>query len=163
GLLFLTDLRGHDVVLGKLAATSVVSFFAVLAILPVLGLPLLMGGVTLGEFWRLVLVLLATLLLSLSIGMLISAVTREARQAMAGILPAIYWLRLTLTRSPPPAGIMLASPIHTFMAAFASSYGTRNGPEQFWMSLVLVLCLALACLLVAALLLPHTWQERVPR
>ena len=173
GLLFLTDLRGHDVVLGKLAATSVVSFFAVLAILPVLGLPLLMGGVTLGEFWRLVLVLLATLLLSLSIGMLISAVTREARQAMAGtflvlvalagILPAIYWLRLTLTRSPPPAGIMLASPIHTFMAAFASSYGTRNGPEQFWMSLVLVLCLAPACLLVAALLLPHTWQERVPR
>src|SRR5213083_652756 len=36
GLLFLTDLRGYDVVLGKLAATSVLSFFAVLAILPVL-------------------------------------------------------------------------------------------------------------------------------
>src|SRR6266581_7627107 len=83
GLLFLTDLHGYDVVLGKLAATSVLSFFAVLAILPVLGLPLLMGGVTLGEFWRMILVLIVTLFLSLALGLLVSALSHEARQAMA--------------------------------------------------------------------------------
>ena len=52
GLLFLTDLKGYDVVLGKLAATSVNCFYGLLAIFPVLAVPLLMGGITSGEFWR---------------------------------------------------------------------------------------------------------------
>jgi len=172
GLLFLTDLRGYDVVLGKLAATSVLSAFAVLAILPVLGLPLLMGGVTFGEFCRLVLALLVTLLLSLSIGIFISSLTREARQAMAatffslfllaGILPTVYWLRVILTRSVVASGLMFASPIHVFTAAFAPNYGTRNGPAQFWLSWIFIFCLALTCLLLAVAILPHTWQEKPP-
>src|SRR5438874_11956387 len=58
GLLFLTDLKGYDVVLGKLAATSLNGFFCLVAIFPVLAVPLLMGGITSGEFWRMVLVLL---------------------------------------------------------------------------------------------------------
>src|SRR4051812_12692098 len=45
GLLFLTDLKGYDVVLGKLAANSLHAFFGLLAIFPVLGLSLLLGGV----------------------------------------------------------------------------------------------------------------------
>ena len=50
GLLFLTDLKGYDVVFGKLIATSLNGFYALLAIFPVLALPLVMGGVT---FWEL--------------------------------------------------------------------------------------------------------------
>ena len=34
GLLFLTDLKGYDVVLGKLAATSMGGFFGLMAIFP---------------------------------------------------------------------------------------------------------------------------------
>src|SRR5689334_8341494 len=60
GLLFLTDLKGYDVVLGKLAATSLDAFFWLLAVFPILGLPLLIGGVSGAEFWRLALVLTAT-------------------------------------------------------------------------------------------------------
>src|SRR5215468_7991158 len=56
GLLFLTDLKGYDIVLGKLVATSVSAFFGLLAIFPVLAIPLLMGGVTLAEFGRMALV-----------------------------------------------------------------------------------------------------------
>ena len=52
GLLFLTDLRGYDVVFGKLVANSLAVFYGVLAVLPVLAIPLLMGGVTVGEFGR---------------------------------------------------------------------------------------------------------------
>src|SRR3974377_2058980 len=44
GLLFLTDLKGYDVVLGKLVATSLNGSYAVLAVLPILALPLLLGG-----------------------------------------------------------------------------------------------------------------------
>src|SRR6266581_1518256 len=49
GLLFLTDLKGYDVVFGKLAATSFRALYGLLALLPVLAVPLLLGGVTNSE------------------------------------------------------------------------------------------------------------------
>src|SRR5579884_1781379 len=52
GLLFLTDLKGYDVVLGKLFSMSLQSFYALLAGMTVLALPLMMGGVTGNEYWR---------------------------------------------------------------------------------------------------------------
>src|SRR5579872_3925518 len=57
GLLFLTDLKGYDVVGGKLVATSLNAFYGLLALFPVLAIPLLMGGITSGAFWRMALVL----------------------------------------------------------------------------------------------------------
>src|SRR5882757_986276 len=103
GLLFLTELKGYDVVFGKLVATSLHSVYGLLAVLPLLALPLLMGGVTSGEFWRVTSVLLLTLHLTLSIGMVVSALTRETRQAMSatlliivflsGILPLCWWIQ----------------------------------------------------------------------
>src|SRR4030095_2260387 len=84
GLLFLTDLKSHDIVFGKLAATSVHSLYGLLAIFPVMALPLLLGGVTGAEFGRVLLVLLTTLFLSLALGMMISTISREARSAIGG-------------------------------------------------------------------------------
>ena len=46
GLLFLTDLRGYDVALGKFCASCIPSYLGLLAILPVLAIPVLMGGGT---------------------------------------------------------------------------------------------------------------------
>src|SRR5579859_6179003 len=43
GLLFLTDLKGYDIVLGKLAAGSLSSFYSVASVLPMLAIPLLLG------------------------------------------------------------------------------------------------------------------------
>src|ERR1051325_4219343 len=56
GLLFLTDLKGYDVVLGKLVATSIHSFYGLLAVLPMVAIPLLMGGIAAAEFVRMALV-----------------------------------------------------------------------------------------------------------
>lgn len=61
GLLFLTDLKGHDVVLGKFMAMSLNAFYGLLAAFPVLALPLLLGGVTGAEFWRVALALVNAL------------------------------------------------------------------------------------------------------
>ena len=77
GLLFLTDLRGYDVVVGKLFANSLNAFYGVLAVVPVLGVPLLMGGVTVGEFGRVALVLVNTLFFSLCVGMFASAISKS--------------------------------------------------------------------------------------
>src|SRR5689334_4054547 len=43
GLLFLPDLKGFDIVLGTLAATSLNSFYGMLAVFPVLAISLLAG------------------------------------------------------------------------------------------------------------------------
>ncbi len=90
GLLFLTDLRGYDVVLGKMFSGSLRSFYGVLAVLPVLALPLLMGGVTNGQFLRTVGVLLVVLIFSLSCGICFSAICRRTGQS-------IFWALLLLT------------------------------------------------------------------
>ena len=82
GLLFLTDLKGYDIVLGKLVATSLNAFYGVLALFPVMAIPLLVGGVTLAEFWRVVLVSMNMLFFSLAVGMFCSAISRDERRAM---------------------------------------------------------------------------------
>src|SRR3989454_10230113 len=56
GLLFLTDLKGYDVVLGKLLARSLNAGYGLIAMFPVLATTLTMGGVTASEFWRMALV-----------------------------------------------------------------------------------------------------------
>src|ERR1041384_1601852 len=86
GLLFLTDLNGYDIVLGKLFATSLNVFYGLIAIFPILALSLLFGGVTGTEFWRMVLVLLNTLFFSLTCGLFISALCREPNQTIAWTL-----------------------------------------------------------------------------
>src|SRR5580700_7643210 len=113
GLLFLTDLKGYDVVLGKMVATSIAGFYALVAIFPVLAIPLLAGGMTNGEFWRMVLVLVNSFFFSLAIGIFASAISREYRTAMAvnfllalflvGAAPAcaLWWLA-TRNRFVPP-------------------------------------------------------------
>ena len=47
-------------------------------------IPLVIGGVTVGEFWRLVLVLLNTLFFSLTAGLVVSASSRDERRAWSG-------------------------------------------------------------------------------
>ena len=86
GLLFLTDLRSLDIVLGKLAATSLKAFAGLIAIFPVLGIPLLLGSVAVEEFWRVVLVLFNTLLLSLAAGIFISSISLRAGRAAGATL-----------------------------------------------------------------------------
>src|SRR5688572_22343582 len=58
GLLFLTDLKGYDVAFGKLAANSLQAIYNLLAIFPVLSIPLLLGGLAGAEVFRMTLVLL---------------------------------------------------------------------------------------------------------
>src|SRR5213076_2023125 len=74
GLLFLTDLRGHDIILGKLLATSLQGICALLAIFPILAMTLLMGGVTGVQFWKTVLALLNALWISIAAGLFVSAI-----------------------------------------------------------------------------------------
>jgi hypothetical protein len=171
GLLFLTDLKGYDVVLGKLAAASLHALYGLAAVLPVLGLTVLMGGVTGGEFGRLAAVLISTLFLSLSVGMFASAVLRETRQAMSaalfimvgltGLLPALWWMQRIFTTKPMAEWFCLwPSPAFAYRAAFDVVYGTSTGAAGFWASLSTILFVAAGALVAASAILPRIWQEK---
>jgi hypothetical protein len=123
GLLFLTELRGYDIVLGKLAATSLRAVYGVIALIPVLSLPVLVGGVSGGQVARLVFTLLVTMLASLSIGMMASVISRDFRGALgASMITAVIlafgldgagwvWHRAT---GKPAEAIRLWSPLAAF-------------------------------------------------
>jgi len=66
GLLFLADLRGYDVALGKLLATSLRAFYALLAVLPIMAITLFMGGVTIEQYWKCCFALVNALFVSLA-------------------------------------------------------------------------------------------------
>src|SRR3989454_7224685 len=125
GLLFLTDLRSFDVVLGKCVATSVAGFYGLLAVLPALGIPLLLGGVTPGEYGRVALAVVNAILFSLTAGMFVSAISRDQTKAilaslilvltLSGLLPGLMVLLFSgflgsgVSGYPPAA---LASPVY---------------------------------------------------
>jgi len=132
GFLFLTDLKGYDVVFGKLLATSLSGFYALVAILPSIGVPLLSGGVTAGEFWRGVLVLVVTLFFSLSTGMLVSSASRDERRAWAAgiaIIMVVTVLPPVLRWVPfiPFQSLSWASPTVAFWTVAEGRYNAQPG------------------------------------
>jgi ABC-type Na+ efflux pump permease subunit len=167
GLLFLTDLKGYDVVLGKLVATSARGVSGLLAIVPVLALPLLMGGVSYGECGRMVLVLLAAMFLSLATGLLASALSRHARRAMT----LTFLLLLALHVGLPLLGTMTARTQAVAggwitMPSLASAYARvsdalyRLEPGHYWASVGTMFGLACLFLTGASVVVRHAWQDR---
>ena len=169
GLLFLTDLKGYDVVFGKLVATSLNGFYAVLAVVPILALPLLLGGVTPGEFGRMALVVVNTLFFSLALGMWASAMSRSPRKAMAMTLAAhsaLYGrfagLRGMAVNGGQGAasgdGWLLPSAGFSYYLAFDVPYTTHA--REFWWSVAVIHGLGWVFLVLASVIAPRAWQER---
>jgi ABC-2 family transporter protein len=164
GLLFLTDLRGYDVVLGKLLTQSLRAFYGLLAAFPIMGLALLAGGVTGGEFSRSILVICNTLFFSLSLGMLVSSLSRDSTKAMNATLLFL----ILILGGLPFADLALAGFDHLkFKAIFTlASPGylfTNTGGYRFneyWICLILQNALAWGFLVLASLRTPRSWQEK---
>ncbi len=169
GLLFLTDLKGYDVVLGKLVSNSVRAFYSLLAILPMLALPLLIGGVAPAEFGRMAVVAVNALFFSLALGICVSAMSRSGQRAVlatlglvlviAGALPAIAALLAYFGKAPqPPLGLLLPSPGFGYYMAFDANYKTN--PNAFWISMAIVHGLGWLALALASVVAPRSWQDR---
>jgi ABC-type Na+ efflux pump permease subunit len=172
GLLFLTDLKGYDVVLGKLVATSLNGFYAVLAVVPVLALPLLLGGVAPDEFGRMAVVTINTLFFSLALGMCVSALSRSARKAMAGtfllillftaIMPACgAWLALLGKTPQVGKAWLMPSAGFSYYGAFDANY--KLAPADFWWSVAVIHGLGWIALVLATTIAPRAWQDRPSR
>ena len=167
GLLFLTDLRGYDVVLGKLAATSLNAIYRLMAVFPLLTVPLLLGGLRLVEVARMAAVLANTLFFSLAAGMLASVLSKEERRATAAAFflvvgftagPAILGWLVWDKSSPFPLGWLLTSGIYPAVLAEEGSY--KLHPTHFWIALASTQVVGWIFLIVASLLVTHVWQDR---
>lgn len=164
GLLFLTDLRGYDVVFGKLISHSTQAFYGLLAAFPILGLSLLIGGVSGSEFGRTALVICNTLFLSLSLGLLVSSFSRDAMKALNGTLLLILILAggmlladMAVARWDSAKFIprfSLASP--AYLLSMTSAYTAKD----WWPYLGLQHSLGWLFLLLSSVCIPRAWQER---
>jgi ABC-type transport system involved in multi-copper enzyme maturation permease subunit len=176
GLLFLTDLRGLDVVLGKLAASSLNVFLVVFATLPMLALSLIYGGVTPAQVVAGALTILNALLFALAAGMLGSALFRK-QQNSAGfglflvlVFTMVYPIGALiytenalpeLTRTEREAWydtLVLASPTRNAIAV--QTWGTKFAWGRFAVSGLVVQGLSWGMLLLAGRIVPHRWQDR---
>ena len=181
GLLFLTDLKGYDIVLGKLAASSLTGVYGLIAIFPLLGVPLLLGGVAPAEFGRVVLVCVNNLFLSLALGMFCSAICKDERKSIgltlliillvtAGWPGLIGWIASEIPRGNllhelfhEHAYVLLSpSPGFACFAAFDLSYKNVLGAHQHWfyISLVFTHLMGWALLVLTMGILPRVWQDK---
>jgi ABC-type transport system involved in multi-copper enzyme maturation permease subunit len=168
GLLFLTDLKGHDVVLGKFIARSLNAFYGLLALLPIAAISLLLGGLTGGEFWRMALALINLLFVSLAVGICISSLVRQSRAATGGTLLAVILLFAIL---PLIASLLSAvhfpnafiyatyiSPFHPYHWSHDLVYATHS--TMFWETLVASHLFGWSLLGFTSWTLPRIWQEK---
>jgi len=170
GLLFLTDLEGYDIVGGKLAATALPALYGSMACVPLLAYSWLLGGVTAGEFWRVTIAIIATLLFSLSIGLLISAFSREARSAMGltlltlgavtGLFPFLGLQAAAISKTSAFQFLSSPSPVCLYSSAFDSSYSSTGGALRFWTSLITILICMSAAMAISAWHVADAWQQK---
>lgn len=172
GLLFLTDLQGYDVVLGKFVAASVHSFFALVATLPVLAMPMMLGGVTVGQFWRTTIALLVTLFLSLATGALWSSFARDTRQAVVGTLLTIVgllgatflteWMVRKGTRRAHP-WMLAPSPMQAYRLGITDIRTAPGAAGEFRQSVRTQLGLGVGALVAASIVLGRSWRSQLER
>lgn len=170
GLMFLTDLNGFDIVLGKLAANGVEGLYVLCAALPVLCLPALMGGVTGSQLWQMGLVILNSMFFALCAGLFVSSISRSTRMAVLGTLTLVGFLTLgilglealwhELTDQPYPEPVFARiGPLIGLIAAFAPP-GMPDASVFYWQSVISTHVLAWGFLLAAARIVPHVWQDK---
>ena len=170
GLLFLTDLAGYDVVLGKLVANSLNAFYTMASLVPLLAVPLILGGLTPGDFVRMALVAADALFFSLAAGVFVSSICRSSSKSvgltfllvllMTAILPAcgaFITYHGNRSGSVPPI-FLLPSAFYAYALASYQSY--QLWAARFWESLLVINALGWACLVAASEITPRVWQDR---
>lgn len=175
GLLFLTDLKGYDVVLGKFVSLSIASFYGIFAVVPALALAFMMGGISLQQFLMMAGCLVNTLFFSLAVGIFVSTFCNQERAAMSGAL-AIIFLSCVLPYASAAAhtydnldvwevmlpGFLLTSPVFAFNTANDAGLA-RILFEEFLSSLAFLHLAGWLCLVIASACIAERAHEQAPR
>jgi ABC-type transport system involved in multi-copper enzyme maturation permease subunit len=186
GLLFLTPLKGTDIVVAKGLAHGLRAVTLGLAVLPVLTIPFLLGGVSWSEAVVSVVLNANAMCWALAAGLLASAWSKAWLRALllAAILTVafffafaagtgwILWLTLGTGRLPwfqsdgdyhaVPAGLMY---IANSRELWSSYIGSLSVSQTFWILGQVTVCSLLvlvAAVLAAGARIRRSWQEEPP-
>lgn len=166
GLLFLTDLKGYDVVLGKFSAVALNTFYWLFSLIPVLAMPLLIGGVTFSEVARVSVSLFNLLFFTMALGTWASvrSVAAYRSLSLAGSFLVLFciviplWFRFSGAGGNSFSSYCIAcSPVIAMNYSSESLFATHA--NVFWYSLVSTHLIAWLCLLIAIFKIPHVWQQ----
>jgi ABC-type Na+ efflux pump permease subunit len=168
GLLFLTPLNGRDVILGKLISGLSLFVTGAFATLPILTLPLLLGGIQFIQCFHLLLSLLNTMLLSAAAGLFTSSICvkkqKSAPLAAMIVLAFCGFIPLVVLGLRKTSQLELAYTLQFFTPLFAQQLasGGMIGLEigYYWTSLALVFSISLALLAAASFITPRSWQQK---
>ena len=162
GLLLLTPLRPLEVLFGKLFTCISQYLLCLAAILPVLALPLLGGGVEGSAVVRHFIGILAVSLLGMSVGLFASVLFRRAGASaslsfatmlLLFLVPFLGAILLDAYRNS--SGFLWMGPLH--LAFHDTGLPARYG--SWSLSLTIVLGLGLGFLLPATVLFPRLWHR----
>ena len=170
GLLFLTNLKGHDIVAGKISTHAITTASGLLAALPVFFLPLLAGGVTWAETIRVLIAIGVSFVFALSLGVWISARSRDARNAVMATLTVMSLIMVAPLLSllvieelfpgrPSPLGFPQLSPGMLLYFARDDWYARPNARQAYWISLGIFAVASMIFTALASGLLPKVWQS----
>ncbi len=167
GLLFLSELKGYDIVLGKFMALALNAFYCLLALVPAAALSFLLGGITGGQLWRTALALSNILFFSLATGMLVSAYGRDSHRTLGntlallllilGGLPAVTFFGNRVYYSSFWRILGSLSPLYPFWHLGEGDYLAHA--SAFWTALLGSATVACLFLALAGWTLPRCWLE----
>ena len=168
GLLFLTNLNSPEIIAGKLCSSALASVYGLLAVFPMLGLPMLMGGITFDCFAKTLVALLNGILFALAAGFLASVLCKRQFTAVAlalglaiglggGVFLAAAAARLFSTTKPLANALVIWSPLYALVIADGR---TPFGVARFWTSALAVAGVSFSWLGLTVFLLAVTWRDR---
>jgi hypothetical protein len=181
GLLFLTDLKGYDVVLGKLCSNAINAVYGMLAAFPVLGIALIGGGVTGAEFFRGTIALLNVVFFAHSLGLAISSCSTNGRRALSfGIfigfllmwgVPIVTSVLALKHFTKTAEWLFQLSPLNALHMGVATNPAAAGvlvlagglspfvTPTTFWQSLFISHLVGWSFLAIACWRTPRSWQN----
>jgi ABC-type transport system involved in cytochrome c biogenesis permease component len=169
GLLFLTALKGHDVVIGKVVTHTITAACGLVAVFPVFFLPILAGGVTWAETLRVLLGIVAAFFFALCLGVWISTRSRDGRNAVMATLTAVallmilplLWMALLddMYRLKAWAPGAQLSPAMLIYYARDHWYSGSSAKAVYWITLCFFVAASVVLACLSSLSLPNIWRS----
>lgn len=167
GLLFLTDLRSYDVVLGKMGAASLDLVFSLVAAMPVVAIPILLGGISLVQFMYVTMALLDIMFLSLAVGVCASAFWSSGRAALGVTVVFLAVLTIGLpifgeevlgirNGSRAEAWFNMTCPLWAMVQTLGIPFRIS---WKYWLNLGGMHLLAWVCLFIACRRTRNSWRD----
>ena len=174
GLLFLTDLGGTDVVLGKMAAVSLDMMLGLVAILPVVAVPMLLGGTSWLQVTLVAVALFNIMLLSLAAGACASSLVSSGRESLGITVLVLVSLTLVLPmlvdgildismNSSNAPWLYMFCPVYTMHCCLDGRSGLALWRAwEFWLNMGAMHGLSWVFLAVACLRTGVSWRDVAP-